>query len=728
MPSVPRFPWCSLCPLWLVVLVAFVAPVRAQTLRERILAAEDARVTADADLAPILTGLKQRETSLVAISVRALGRFERPALVKHIVPFLTHARSEVRAEAANALGQAFAALPRGEDAANRVDPPELATVTRTLIARLRAEPDPYVTGVVAESVGRLPYRTAAQFAEAETAIGALLPVAAGAAPVIAGSEAVARVVHPASLTGAVKGLETLVRVNQKLHSPDATTRARLRAAATLEADPSDADFASIRRVAWLAIHAAAAADVALIARGLDDTDAQVRRIAVLTLGNLESAGEARLALLRRAVEDHSPIVRYDAVRVYSRTMQALDCSPLIKALDDPNAHVALAAIDALGNGCPEGPNVADRLMALSDELPNPGNAPNDPNPRTSERVAWHRPAHAFVSLARVAREQAASRLATFAEHPLWQVRMYAARAAAALVAGARLERLAADAHDNVREAALTGLLVVRRHDADALYIDALGRPDYQLVLTAARALEGSPNGDKAVPALVAAFRRLTAEQRDTSRDPRVAILERLRELGGREHASLLQTCVADVDVAVAAECAATLREWTGIPPVVRPAARPKPAVAASPSASAVRVTMRGGRRFELRLFPEDAPATVARFVRLAKAGYYNGLTFHRVVPNFVLQGGSPGANEYMGDGPFMRDEIGLRTHARGTLGISTRGRDTGDAQIFINLLDNPRLDHNFTVFAEVSSGLDVVDGILEGDVIERIDVLGTTSS
>jgi hypothetical protein len=116
--------------------------------------------------------------------------------------------------------------------------------------------------------------------------------------------------------------------------------------------------------------------------------------------------------------------------------------------------------------------------------------------------------------------------------------MYAARAAAVLVAGARLERLAADAHDNVREAALAGLLVVRRHDADGLYIDALARPDYQLVLTAVRALEGSPNRDKAVPALVAAFRRLTAEQRDTSRDPRVAILERLRELGGREHAGL----------------------------------------------------------------------------------------------------------------------------------------------------------------------------------------------
>ena len=87
-----------------------------------------------------------------------------------------------------------------------------------------------------------------------------------------------------------------------------------------------------------------------------------------------------------------------------------------------------------------------------------------------------------------------------------------------------------------------------------------------------------------------------------------------------------------------------------------------------------------------------------------KAGYYNGLTFHRVVPNFVIQGGSPGANEYAGDGLYMRDEIGTASHVRGTVGFSTRGRDTGDAQFFINLVDNPRLDFEYTVFGVGRSG------------------------
>ena len=133
----------------------------------------------------------------------------------------------------------------------------------------------------------------------------------------------------------------------------------------------------------------------------------------------------------------------------------------------------------------------------------------------------------------------------------------------------------------------------------------------------------------------------------------------------------------------------------------------------------------GGGSFELQLFPDEAPATVARFVSLARRGYYNGLTFHRVATNFVIQGGSPGANEYVGADRFMRDELGLRSHVRGTLGISTRGRDTGDAQIFVNLIDNFRLDHDYTVFAEVVGGMDVMDDVLEGAVIARIEVVST---
>ena len=141
------------------------------------------------------------------------------------------------------------------------------------------------------------------------------------------------------------------------------------------------------------------------------------------------------------------------------------------------------------------------------------------------------------------------------------------------------------------------------------------------------------------------------------------------------------------------------------------------------SAARARISIRGVGSFELALIGSEAPASAVRFARLAQSGYYNGLTFHRVAPNFVIQGGSPGANEYIGDATFMRDELGQWPHVRGAVGISTRGRDTGDAQIFIDLVDNPRLDHEYTVFAQVLNGINVVDRILEGDVIDKIEIL-----
>jgi cyclophilin family peptidyl-prolyl cis-trans isomerase len=130
--------------------------------------------------------------------------------------------------------------------------------------------------------------------------------------------------------------------------------------------------------------------------------------------------------------------------------------------------------------------------------------------------------------------------------------------------------------------------------------------------------------------------------------------------------------------------------------------------------------MSDGTSFDLRLRAWDAPTNAHRFARLAASGYFDGLTYHRVAPNFVVQGGSPGANEYAGDGPFTRDELGLDGNWRGTVGLSTRGRDTGDAQMYLNLVDNVRLDHEYTVFAEVVSGMDVVDRILEGATIRSI--------
>jgi peptidyl-prolyl cis-trans isomerase B (cyclophilin B) len=293
-------------------------------------------------------------------------------------------------------------------------------------------------------------------------------------------------------------------------------------------------------------------------------------------------------------------------------------------------------------------------------------------------------------------DRASAVLPRFAASKTWQLRMYAARAAGALKDRLALDRLAADDDDNVREAAVDALRRVAGHDADAVYVSELERPGNQIVRAAAAALDSSPHPEIAAPALKQAWTRLKNEGRDNSHDAREAVEKALASIGVGDAPSKPPVMAAhDLN-------ADDLRRL------------------ASPRA---RVTIRDVGTFDLALFTAEAPATVLRFAKLAESGYYNGLTFHRVVANFVVQGGSPGANEYVGDASFMRDEVGLWPHVRGAVGISTRGRDTGDAQIFVDLVDNPRLDHDYTVFAQVLNGIDVVDRILEGDVIERIDII-----
>jgi cyclophilin family peptidyl-prolyl cis-trans isomerase len=136
----------------------------------------------------------------------------------------------------------------------------------------------------------------------------------------------------------------------------------------------------------------------------------------------------------------------------------------------------------------------------------------------------------------------------------------------------------------------------------------------------------------------------------------------------------------------------------------------------------VTVDMADGGRFILDM-DWNAPITVDHFLKLAtKDHYYDGLTFHRVEPNFVIQGGSPGANEYSGAKDYMRDEISpLTSHVRGTVGLSTRGRNTADAQFFVNLVDNPRLDLSYTIFASVrETDMAVIDTIEQGAEIRSI--------
>jgi cyclophilin family peptidyl-prolyl cis-trans isomerase/HEAT repeat protein len=652
-------PWLCVFCVFCGCLLSVADLVFAQT-RVAILQAEDRRAATANDLAVLRAGARSDDAQTRRMAIRAIGRLERPALIPDLTPQLRHALPEVRAEAANAIGQAAQGWKADRTS---VEARALTSALATLVARLRVEAEPDVRSALCETIGRLPYLVAADVEQAERALVAV----GGSADTIA------------DRLGVAKGFESLARVVQKIQPLGPESIALLRRLVVTSGD--SAGGARIRRLAVEALVTANALDAPTLRAAASDADAQVRREAVRAAAlPARDHAEADVEIVRAALTDVAPMVRFEALRG-----RRGDCDATVAATRDRDMHVVLLAFDELA-ACGESADALATLERTLDDLSDVG------LPR-----AWHRSAHALVALASAQPARAAAKLPPFKTSRVWQLRLYAARAAAVLKDRTSLDALAStDEDDNVREAAVEGLTKIAGHDADEVYIANLSRPGYQVIRAAALALVGTTNGN-AASALGAARQRLIKEGRDNSHDARAAIERALNIRSTSDRQQINTSTPSDVH---------RMLEL--------------PRRLASPRA---RIAIRGVGTFELALFMNVAPLTVLKFVQLAESGYYNGLTFHRVVPNFVIQGGSPGANEYIGDASFMRDEVSLWPHVRGAVGISTRGHDTGDAQFFVDLVDNPRLDHVYTVFAQVLNGMDVVDQILEGDVIERIDIV-----
>ncbi len=127
---------------------------------------------------------------------------------------------------------------------------------------------------------------------------------------------------------------------------------------------------------------------------------------------------------------------------------------------------------------------------------------------------------------------------------------------------------------------------------------------------------------------------------------------------------------------------------------------------------------------KINFFEKDAPGTVANFVKLTKSGFYDGLTFHRVIPGFVIQGGCPDGTGMGGPGYTIHCELDgdNQYHDRGVLSMAHAGRNTGGSQFFIcmNRKNTAHLDRRHTCFGKVYEGLEVIESIKQGDLIEKI--------
>ncbi|MCX5797654.1 MAG: peptidylprolyl isomerase [Elusimicrobia bacterium] len=395
-----------------------------------------------------------------------------------------------------------------------------------------------------------------------------------------------------------------------------------------------------------------------------DDDARARLFAIRALGLLKAAAPADV--LRAAQKDPDAMVRREAVAALGAGGQAGLLDEAV--FHDPSAHVRAAAAEALAD-----PARLDALLA-------------DASPMVR--------AAAVLAVPRL-RKDAAAVLAKEKASPHWWVKSRAYLAMAE-VPGSRADLLEGLKDPDPRVAAAALEAVAKSTEAFVVPIlDRILRdPESALELrgTAADAA-GERKSALLLDALEAAWKNSQ----------------------GREWPEIRDSIKRAAQEAMAQPGYAGRPYFFSEPPA-RATASPYLGEKPAP-ASVVLETEKGD--IELALAVEEAPVHAAAFLHSVSSGLYNGLTWHRVVSGFVIQGGDPRGSGWGDAGFFLRDEISPLRFERGTVGMPKAGKDTGGCQLFVTHVPTPHLDGRYTVFGRVVRGMDVVDRIEPGDKIVK---------
>ncbi len=604
----------------------------------------------------------------------AIGRVGLPEAVPALVPLLADGDPEVRQMAAYALGLI------GDRSARE-----------PLLAAL-GDAAPSVKGSAAEALGMLGD--------------------AAAAP------AIARMVADLGASGAV-AVTPSDDLDAARDTPQAAFRLGIYALVKLKAYDAFAgavlDPSGVPRVRWWPVAYAfqrfedPRALQALLTL-LKETHPYTRAFAAKGLGaiNERAAADALLPLV--AAPERA--VAIEAIRSLARLREKRAAQPLLAIAQSAKAesHVRLEAVTALGAVSADG--VYDTLLdLLGDRIP-------------AIRAA------AIRSLSRLDPEGFVTVLSGLDPDTNWSVRAALASGLGDLTAEAGMPRLRSmldDPEPKVIPAVIAAIARLHPPDAGPLLLEQLKAADPAVRAAAARAV-GELKLPEGAAALNAAYQRSLG---DSTYVARAAALTGLRQYGADVARPVLADALADKDWAVrlhAANLLAELDSATDARVRIRPVPSARAAdwygltaVATPPVSTHVYLDMdRGSIQLELAVL--DAPLTVQNFVTLARQGFFDGLPFHRVVPNFVVQGGDPRGDGEGGPGYTIRDEINQRPYLRGTVGMALDWADTGGSQFFITHSPQPHLDGRYTVFGRVLAGMDIVDGIEQWDVIRRVRV------
>lgn len=237
------------------------------------------------------------------------------------------------------------------------------------------------------------------------------------------------------------------------------------------------------------------------------------------------------------------------------------------------------------------------------------------------------------------------------------------------------------------------------------------------VLAAAAAASSAKLGDKTqIPQI-----RQLAQKALTQVDIAPTIAEALTILDAKDAIGDLEVWLKSPNATIRQSAADALTKLKGTPVTADRVEEPMKGarVQLAPQKARLVVTTEKGE-FEIALYVDDAPLTSANLFNLARKGFFRNLTFHRVVPDFVAQGGDPRGDGNGGPGYTIRCEINHKPYGRGVVGMALSGKDTGGSQFFVTAAPQPHLDGRYTAFGEVTRGQEVVDALLEGDLITEV--------
>jgi cyclophilin family peptidyl-prolyl cis-trans isomerase len=627
-------------------------------------------------LAPVGDTAPEPNADVRAALVFALGEIEDMRAVPKLLELLadTKTQAAIRARAAEALGK----IGANATAAAALGQPRLQQMNAAVAAALPS-PDRDVVGDEL-LLGSLAITALLRLKQPE----ATAPLTA----MLASRSSVLRW-HAANAVARLRP--------EAASAPDAVTRltAMLKAQEPIERANGARGLGAMK---------AAAAVESLIGL-LGDTDDRVRVSAVRALAGI---GDARAAAPLGALGDRllAGYAEYVAAKqpgVPPEQNLLLDVATALGTLKDPSSLPLLARMRVLDGRVGANPETEIAVAAYGEapffEVPAGAGAPSD----------WQHVSNYAQGLGAVGGERAKRELLD-------------------ALAGRRFGPLDARAVPEV----LNALAKLKVEGLERILVEQLGARDVAVRATAAGLLaeHAAPGGSAALSQSLEAA--LKASATDTDLDARLALLDAIAKLKVPRSNELLNIGLESNNYLVWRRAAALLDEGgkssylSLVPERTVPARRAgfyerAEALMRRPSPIAVLTTEKGDIRLEL--LAHEAPLTVDSFVSLARKNYFDGVAFHRVVPNFVVQGGDPRGDGNGGPGYQIRCEINMAPYDRGAVGMALSGKDTGGSQFFVTHSPQPHLDGGYTVFARVTAGMDVVDRLARGDRILSVNVI-----